>query len=186
MQTVHFLALSALGHLCTLKGTPPSFNVRLGKVLSSAMTATNLPSAFIIATREQFQARASSPSSKSRLTFYQTTDSGGQEPEVPDFDLEPGSNISDDYQSIKRGISSLETSDTDATGNELFHMRLRSSTFQAKARQLALQCQDPPKQQFEAISQNVGAVRMDKINPPVSISVPNTYAQAMAPPQAEE
>ena len=119
-------------------------------------------------------------------TVLPTADSGGQEPEVPDFDLEPGSDFMDDYQSIKHGISSLETSDTDATGNEPFHMRLRSSTSQAKARQQALQCQDSPKQQFEAVSQYIGAVGMDKINPPASILVPNTYAQAMASPQAEK
>ena len=92
----------------------------------------------------------------------------------------------DNYQSIKHGISSLETSDTDAAGNKPFHMRLRSSTSQAKARQLALQCQDSPKQRFEAVSQYIGVVGMDKINPPAHISVPNTYAQAMASPQAEE
>ena len=120
-------------------------------------------------------------------TVLPTADSGGQEePEFPDFDLEPGPDFMNDYQSIKHGISSIETSDTDATGDKPFHMRLRSSTSQAKARQQALQCLDSPKQQFEAVSQYIGAVGMDKINPPASISVPNTYAQAMASPQAEE
>ena len=57
----------------------------------------------------------------------------------------------DDYQRIKHGISSLKTSDTDATGNKPFHMRLRSSTSQAKARQQALQCLDSPKQKFKAV-----------------------------------
>ena len=102
------------------------------------MTATDLPSACMIATREEVEARATSPSSKSRLPFYQQQTRGQEEPEVPDFDLEPGSDFMDDYQSIKHGISSLETSDTDATGNKPFHMRLRSSTSQAKARQQAL------------------------------------------------
>ena len=52
----------------------------------------------------------------------------------------------DNYQSIKHGISSLEISDTEATGNRPFHMRLRSSISQAKARQPALQRQDSSKQ----------------------------------------
>ena len=43
-----------------------------------------------------------------------------------------------------------------------------------------------PKLQFEAVSQYIGAVGMDKIYPPASISVPNTYALAMASPQGEE
>ena len=92
----------------------------------------------------------------------------------------------DGYQSIKHGISALETSDTDATGNKPFHMRLRSSTSQAKARQLALQCQDSPEQQFEAASQYNGAVEKDKKKTPASSWVPNMYAQAIASPQAEE
>ena len=61
-----------------------------------------------------------------------------------------------------------------------------SANSQAKAAKVALQRQDSPKQQFEAVSQYIGAVGMDKINPPADISVPNTYAQAMASPQAEE
>ena len=96
-------------------------------------------------------------------TVLPTADSGGQEEsEAPDFDLEPGSDFMDDYQSIKHGISSLEASNTDATGNKPFHMRLRSSTSQAKARQQAIQCLDSPKQQFEAVSQYIGAVGMIK------------------------
>ena len=118
------------------------------------------------------------------LTVLPTAGAGGQEPEIPDFDLEPGSDFMDDYQSMKHGTSSLETNDTDATGNKPFHMSLRSSTSQAKARQLAVTCQDSPIQQSEAVSQYIGAVGMDNINPPASISVPNTYAQAMASPQA--
>ena len=110
-------------------------------------------------------------------TVLPTADSGWQEePEVSDFDLEPGSDLMDDYQSIKHGIPSLKTSDTDATGNKPFHIRPRSSTSQAKARQQALQCLDFPKQQFEAVTQYIGAVGMDKINPLASISAPNTYA----------
>ena len=82
------------------------------------------------------------------------------------------------------------------------HSRLRAASFieqppsilptadsapsQARARQLALQCQDSPKQQFEVVSQHIRAVVMDKINPPVFISVPNTYAQRMVSQQAEE
>ena len=111
---------------------------------------------------------------------HPTPDSGGQETVVPDFDLEPDSNFMNDYQSIKHGISSLEANDTDATDNKPFHMRLCSSTSQARARQLALQCQYHPKQQFEAVSQCIEAVGKDKLNRPASISVPNTYAQAMA------
>ena len=62
-----------------------------------------------------------------------------------------------------------------------------SAISQVRARQLALQCQDFPKQQFETVSQyTTGALGMDKINRSVSISVPNTYPQAMASPQAEE
>ena len=39
-----------------------------------------------------------------------------------------------------------------------------SATSQARARQLALQCQDSPKQHFEIVSQYIKAVGMDKIN----------------------
>ena len=51
------------------------------------------------------------------------------------------------------------------------------ATSQVRARQLALQGQNYPKQQFEVVSEYTRAVGMDKTNPPVSISVPNTYAQ---------
>ena len=61
-----------------------------------------------------------------------------------------------------------------------------SATSQARARQLALQRQEYPKQQFGTVSQYTRAVGKDKTNRPVSISVPNTYAQPMALPQAEE
>ena len=101
-------------------------------------------------------------------TALPTADSGGARNRSLDFDLEPDSDFMDDYQSIKHGISSLEVSDTDATGNKQFHMRWsRSSTSQASARQqLALQCRDYLKQQFEAVSQYIGAVGMDKKKPP--------------------
>ena len=62
-----------------------------------------------------------------------------------------------------------------------------SATSQVRARQLTLQRQGSPKQQFDTVSQYTSrALEMDKINRPVSISVPNTYAQPMASPQAEE
>ena len=52
-----------------------------------------------------------------------------------------------------------------------------SATSQVRARQLALQRQGCPKQQFDTVSQYTSrALRKDKINRPVSISVPNTYA----------
>ena len=92
----------------------------------------------------------------------------------------------DDYQSIKHDISSIEASDIDATGNKPLHTRLRSSMSRARASQLARQCQDSPKQEFEAISKCIGAVGIDKRNPLASSFAPNTYAQAMASPQAEE
>ena len=60
-------------------------------------------------------------------TFQLTADAWGHATAVPDFDLEPGSDFMDGYQSIKHGISSLETSVTDATRKKLFHVRLRSS-----------------------------------------------------------
>ena len=62
-----------------------------------------------------------------------------------------------------------------------------SAASQVRACQLALQCQGSPKQQFDTVSQYTSrALRMDKTNRPVSFSVPNTYAQPMASPQAEE
>ena len=61
-----------------------------------------------------------------------------------------------------------------------------SGPSQVRARQLALQRQGSSKQQFETVSQYTRAVGMDKINRPVSTSVPNTYAQPMASSQAEE
>ena len=82
------------------------------------------------------------------------------------------------------------------------HSRLRAASFieeapavsptsdwvtsQARARQLALPCQDYPKQQFETVWQYIGAVEMDKIIPPASVSVPNTCGQGMTSPQTEE
>ena len=63
------------------------------------------------------------------------------------------------------------------------------ATSQVRARRLTLQRQGYPKQQFETASQYTMAVGMDKIDRPVgpvSISVPNTYAQPMASPQAGE
>ena len=45
-----------------------------------------------------------------------------------------------------------------------------SATSQARARQLALECEDSPKQQFKVVSQYIRAVGMDKINPPTYIS----------------
>ena len=61
-----------------------------------------------------------------------------------------------------------------------------SATSQVRARQLALRRQGSPKQQFDTVSKYTRGVRMDKTNRPVSISVPNTYPQSMASPQAEE
>ena len=61
-----------------------------------------------------------------------------------------------------------------------------SATSHVRVRQPALQCQYSPKQQFEVVSEYTMAVGIDKINPPASISVPNTYAQPMASPQAYE
>ena len=95
-------------------------------------------------------------------TVLPTANSEGQETAVPDFDLKPDSDFVDDYQSIKHGISSLQASDTSATGNKPFHMRLCPSTSQARTLQLALQCQDSPKRQFEVVSQYIGAARVDK------------------------
>ena len=77
-------------------------------------------------------------------TVLPTADSGGQETVGPDFDLKPASDFLDDHQSIKNGMSSLEASHTDTAVQKPFHMRLRSSTSHARARQLAQQCQDSP------------------------------------------
>ena len=62
-----------------------------------------------------------------------------------------------------------------------------SATSQVRARQLALQRQGSPIQQFDSVLQYTSrALRLDKRNRPASISVPNTYARPMASPQAEE
>ena len=61
-----------------------------------------------------------------------------------------------------------------------------SATFQVRARHLALQRQGSPKHNFASVWQYTRSVGMDKKKTPVFISVPNTYAQPMASPQAEE
>ena len=62
------------------------------------------------------------------------------------------------------------------------------ATSQVRARQLALQRQGSRKQQSDNVSQYTSsrALRMDKTNRQVSISVSNTYVQPMASPQAKK
>ena len=80
----------------------------------------------------------------------------------------------DHHSRVKRGSFIEEAPPVQPTAD--------SATSQVRARQLALQRQGSPKQHFVSSR----ALRMDKTNRPASISVPNTYAQSMASPQAEE
>ena len=85
----------------------------------------------------------------------------------------------DHHSRVKRGSFIEEAPSVQPTAD--------SATSQVRARQMALQRQGSPKQQFDNVSQYTSrALRMDKTNRPVSISVPNTYAQSMASPRAEE
>ena len=83
----------------------------------------------------------------------------------------------DDHSRLKSGSFIEEAPSVQPTAD--------SATSQIRARQLALQRQGSPKQQFDNVSQYTSrALGMGKSNRPVSTSVPNTYAQSMASPQA--